>query len=269
MNTIQQPSDSISRRTLTSRQQMKKNFEKRAKRKWLVFFPLLLLLVSYLAIIFLGSIFIDDRKLDELEKLRSNEDFVTMEQMPTYLPEAFLSIEDHRFYYHFGIDPISIARSVVVDIQTGSFAQGGSTITMQLAKNQFLTQEKSIGRKLKEVVIAINLERMYTKDELIEIYLNTIYFGHGTYGIEQAANFYFGDSFLRNTQPQEVLTLSEATTLASLPKGPEIYSPIINPQKAIDRQAIVLKRMEQLGFISPKERRTAAWKSIDELPVLQ
>ncbi|CAM3174126.1 transglycosylase domain-containing protein [Filibacter tadaridae] len=266
MNASHLASETV-RPAIKTRKQIIKERKKFSKKKWLFFYPLLLILITYCAVIAAGSILMDDSKLTELEQIRSSATFVTTEQMPEYVPEAFISIEDHRFYHHLGIDPISMTRALFVDLKTQSFAQGGSTITMQLAKNQFLTQEKSIKRKLKEIIIAINLERMYTKDELVEMYLNTIYFGHGQYGIEQAANFYFGKTFFGDSNSKEPVTLSEAATLASLPKGPEIYSPFKHPEKAFNRQAVVLTRMNDLGIITQTEKEAAVWKSVDELPV--
>ncbi|PWA07069.1 penicillin-binding protein [Pueribacillus theae] len=226
------------------------------KGKWLII-PILLLFAGFMFMAIAGEILVGNEQIAQLEAIKKNESFVPIAELPDYVPQAFVSIEDHRFYHHFGIDSISLARSLLVDLKTLSFAQGGSTITMQLVKNQFLTQDKSIGRKLKEILMAIQIERLYSKEEILEMYLNTIYFGHGTYGLKEAAQLYFD----KNLLGQDTVTLKEAAILAGLPKAPEIYSPIKNPEKASERQAVVLKRMEELGNLTQPEKETAVWKS--------
>lgn len=224
------------------------------KWKWLMI-PGLFLLAAFLLVTVAGERLVGDEQIAQLNALKREENFVPLSQLPDYVPQAFVSIEDHRFYHHVGIDPISLARSLLVDLKTQSFAQGGSTITMQLVKNQFLTQDKSLGRKAKEMLMALQIERHYSKDEILEMYLNTIYFGHGTYGLTEAAQLYFD----KNLIVEDSLTLKEAAILASLPKAPEVYSPLKNPDKTSERQAIVLKKMEEFGHITQEEMDTAAW----------
>ncbi|MEK3889403.1 transglycosylase domain-containing protein [Bacillus sp. FSL K6-3431] len=251
-----------------SREQKQKKRKNMNILKWLIYSVLVIFALCLVTVI-AGEKLTDGEQLAKLEEIRNEPGFVSMGQMPAYLPKAFVSIEDHRFYHHFGVDPISMIRAFIVDVKTRSFAEGGSTITMQLAKNQFLTQEKSINRKFKELLIAIHLDRIYTKEEILEMYLNTIYFGHGKYGIEQAANFYLGKTFQANDLGKETVTLREAAMLASLPKAPEYFSPIKHPEDAFNRQAVVLNRMNELGMITENEKEAAVWKSVDQLPINQ
>ena len=132
---------------------------------------------------------------------------VALKELPPYLPKAFVAIEDRRFYEHFGIDPVGIARAVVRNVTSRGVAQGGSTLTQQLAKNLFLTQERTASRKIQEAILALWLERNYSKDEILELYLNRVYFGAGAYGVEAAAQRYYGKS-ARN------VSLAEAAVLA-------------------------------------------------------
>ncbi|OYD08854.1 transglycosylase domain-containing protein [Paludifilum halophilum] len=191
-----------------------------------------------------------------------DEEYVAVRDMPDYVRQAFIAIEDHRFSSHFGIDPLSLVRALLVDLRAGKMVQGGSTITMQLARNGFLTHEKTMNRKLKEMIIAINLERRYSKAEILGIYLNNIYFGHGEYGIEKAAHLYFGKTIRAHHGRQKTISLSEAAMLAALPKSPELYSPIKNPEKALQRRNLVLKRMAELRMITHEEMETAMEKDL-------
>ncbi|MCM3112451.1 transglycosylase domain-containing protein [Lederbergia lenta] len=259
--------DNVSEKS-ESREQKQKKRRNMNLMKWLIY-PALVIFALCLFTVIAAEKLTDGEQLVKLEEIRNESGFVSIEQMPAYLPKAFVGIEDHRFYDHVGVDPISMVRAFWVDIKTKSFAQGGSTITMQLAKNQFLTQEKSINRKFKELLIAIHLDRIYTKEEILEMYLNTIYFGHGKYGIEEAANFYLGKTLQANDLGEETITLSEAAMLASLPKAPEYFSPIKHPEEAFNRQAVVLNRMNELGMITENEKEAAVWKSLDQLPINQ
>src|SRR3990170_2256069 len=144
--------------------------------------------------------------------------FVPLAQIPKDLRDAVIATEDTRFYSHFGVDPIGIARAVYQNFRRGRIVEGGSTITQQLAKVLFLTPDKSLERKLKEAVLALELERRYTKDRIFEIYLNQIYFGQGAFGVEAAARTYFGKGVTE-------LSLAECALLAGLPKAPATYSP--------------------------------------------
>lgn len=238
--------------------------KKRKGRKLLLGLVCFLVVVYYCSA-FIGSALVDKSKFAAFEDSLNKESVVSVQQMPAYVEDAFVSIEDHRFNYHLGVDPIAIVRAISKDVMSKGYVQGGSTITMQLAKNNFLTNEKSLERKLKELFIAVHLERIYTKEEIMTAYLNTIYFGHGIYGIDEAAHFYFGKTVKENDPNLETITLSEAAMLAALPKAPEHYSPINDPELAISRQAIVLKRMEKLHKISESERLAATWTTIGEM----
>ncbi len=167
---------------------------------------------------------------------------IPLDQIPKYTQQAFIAIEDNRFYEHGGIDYRGTLRALVSTL-SGQEVQGGSTITQQLAKNAFLTQERSIGRKIKEAFIARDLEEKYTKDEIIAMYLNRIYFGQGAYGIESASMYYFG-------KHAKDLTLAESAILAAIPKSPNYYNPFENPKESKERQELVLDQMAKYGFIS-------------------
>ncbi|MBY0533154.1 MAG: PBP1A family penicillin-binding protein [Xanthobacteraceae bacterium] len=170
--------------------------------------------------------------------------------LPKYLPQAFVAIEDRRFYYHFGLDPIGITRAIFVNVLRGRLREGGSTLTQQLAKNLFLTQERTIERKLQEVILAIWLEVKYSKPQILELYLNRVYFGAGAYGVEAAAQRYFGKS-------ARVVTLSEAAMLAGLVKSPSRLSPSRNPDLAQERALLVLAALEEAGYITPEMLKIA------------
>ncbi|HZL39440.1 MAG TPA: PBP1A family penicillin-binding protein [Pseudolabrys sp.] len=173
-----------------------------------------------------------------------------LKEMPGYVPKAFVAIEDRRFYEHYGVDPWGISRALIANILHRGVAQGGSTITQQLAKNLFLTQERTIHRKLQEAMLAIWLERKFTKTQILELYLNRVYFGSGAYGIEQAAQRYFGKSARQ-------LSLPEAAILAGLVKSPSRLAPTRNFDGAEQRAQTVLAAMAELGFISEASSHAA------------
>jgi penicillin-binding protein 1A len=175
---------------------------------------------------------------------------IPLKAMPTYLPKAFVAIEDRRFYHHFGLDPIGLARAAVTNLLHRGVREGGSTLTQQLAKNLFLTQERTISRKIDEVILALGLEAKYSKNQILELYLNRVYFGSGAYGVEAAAQRYFGKS-ARN------VTLGEAAMLAGLVKAPSRLAPTRNPKLARERAALVLAAMVDGGFISPAMAKVA------------
>lgn len=175
---------------------------------------------------------------------------VRLEQLPPYLPEAVIAIEDRRFRSHFGLDPIGLARAVVVNLASGHLVQGGSTLTQQLAKNLFLEPERTIRRKMQELVLSLWLEAKYSKDEILEMYLNRVYLGGGAYGVDAAARRYFGKS-------ARLVTLAEAATLAGLLKAPSRYSPLNNPELAEERAQTVLAAMHETGVISADEAKAA------------
>ncbi len=169
--------------------------------------------------------------------------FVPHYQIPDHVKKAFISVEDIRFYNHPGVDLIGIMRALWHDIKAGGIVEGGSTITQQLARMLFLKPDRSIKRKIKEAALSIQIEKRYTKDEILGMYLNQAYFGTRAYGIEAAAQTYFDKS-------GRSLSIAEAALLASLPKAPSIYSPFKNPQKAKERRTVVLKQMLDHKFIT-------------------
>lgn len=168
---------------------------------------------------------------------------VRIADLPPYLPKAFIAIEDRRFYSHFGIDPYGIFRALLRNLTGGGAMQGGSTLTQQLAKNLFLTQERTFSRKIQEAILALWLEHTYTKNQILELYLNRVYFGAGAYGVEAAAQKYFGHA-ARN------VTLPEAAVLAGLMKAPARLAPNRNPSGAAERAAQVIEAMREEGFIT-------------------
>jgi len=177
--------------------------------------------------------------------------FVPMTRMPRGLLDAIVSIEDERFYSHWGLDLWGIARASVVNLVSRRVKEGGSTLTQQLARTLFLTQERTIQRKIKEALLAFQIERKYKKEEILEMYLNQIYLGHGAYGVEQAARTYFGKHV-------EEMTLPECAMLAGIPRSPTNYSPRVDMARALARRALVLQKMSGLGFITKEEATDAA-----------
>jgi penicillin-binding protein 1A len=177
-------------------------------------------------------------------------DNVALKSLPRYLPQAFIAIEDRRFYSHYGIDPLGIARAAVANILHRGVSQGGSTLTQQLAKNLFLTQERTLQRKLQEVELAFWLEHKYSKNEILELYLNRVYFGSGAYGVDAAAQRYFG-------KPAKAVTLAEAAMLAGLVRSPSRLAPNRNPEGAASRARVVLGAMADAGFITASQAKAA------------
>jgi len=170
--------------------------------------------------------------------------------LPKYVPQAFIAIEDRRFHSHFGVDPIGITRAAVANIMHRGVSQGGSTLTQQLAKNLFLTQERTFNRKLQELVLALWLEQKFSKNEILELYLNRVYFGAGAYGVEAAAQRYFG-------KHAREMSLSEAAMLAGLVRAPSRLAPTRNPTGAQRRAQVVLAAMADAGFITDKTAAAA------------
>ncbi|RUX45061.1 penicillin-binding protein, partial [Mesorhizobium sp. M4A.F.Ca.ET.050.02.1.1] len=180
----------------------------------------------------------------------SGGEAVGLHEMSPYIPEAVVAIEDRRFYSHFGIDPIGLTRAMVTNVLGGHFSQGGSTLTQQLAKNLFLTPDRTLERKVQEVLLALWLEHKHTKDQILEMYLNRVYFGSGAYGVEAASRRYFGKS-------ARDVTLSEAALLAGLLKAPSRLSPARDPKAAEERAQLVLAAMRDEGKIGAKELTSA------------
>lgn len=180
------------------------------------------------------------------EAIRSQDGFTTYDELPPIYIDAVIAAEDKRFESHCGIDPIAIARALWIDLTTLSFKEGGSTITQQIAKNQLFTQEKRMERKAAEVFAVFALEKEYSKKELFELYVNSIYFGSGYYGIHDASRGYFGKD------PRE-LTDYEAVLLAGLPNAPSVYSLNNSVELAQKRMAVVLRRMIKCDKITEEE----------------
>lgn len=173
-----------------------------------------------------------------------------LQDIPKQLRQAFLAAEDDRFYEHPGVDYQGILRAVVHLMKTGERGQGGSTITMQLARNFYLSREKTFARKLNEIFLALKIEQQLSKDNILELYLNKIYLGNRAYGVAAASSVYYGKSL-------ENLDLAQLAMIAGLPKAPSRYNPIINPERAITRRNYVLKRMVELGFVTEADVRWA------------
>ena len=182
----------------------------------------------------------------KVAEIRSLENFTSLEDMPETYVQAVVSVEDHRFYDHFGLDLIAIGRAVVNDIKAGRYVEGGSTITQQLAKNLYFSQEKTMNRKAAEVFLALELEQKYTKDEILELYVNSIYFGDGYYSVGEASEGYFG-------KPASEMNDYECTLLAGVPNAPSKYAPSKNLALAEKRQQKVISRMEACGYITEEE----------------
>lgn len=192
---------------------------------------------------------------DVIEPLREKPNWVKLSQMNRDIPQAVIAIEDHNFYNHGAIAMESIIRAFLVNLSAGEVVQGGSTISQQLVKNVFLTQEQTMSRKAEEVLLALMLEHQYTKDEILEMYLNTTYLGAGATGIKQASRVYF-DKAPGN------LTLAEAAVIASLPYAPSALNPLQYTAACKKRQLLVLQEMQRYGFISQTQYNEAKSQSI-------
>jgi penicillin-binding protein 2A len=261
----------MSKKEKTSSRTKNDNGEKQKKWKRPLKFILVLILIIFIAALVYSGVILSkdynmdesalavdmnskvyDREGNEISNLYSgeNREVVTLNTLPEHLKNAFIYTEDKRFESHFGVDPKGILRAVWIDVKTLSLAEGASTITQQLVKNAFLTNDKTITRKLKEALIAINIERHYSKDQILEMYLNRIYFGHGAYGVQAASELYF------NKDASE-LNIAESAMLASLPKAPNSYSPFRNPEKAGERRTLVLSLLKENNIITATEEEEA------------
>lgn len=189
-----------------------------------------------------------------------NREIVRLEDISDDLVQAFIAIEDRRFYDHFGIDLYGTARAIWINMRNMAKVQGASTISQQLARNLYLNHERTWNRKIKEAIYALQLEMNFSKKDILELYLNTVYFGHSLYGVETAAQAYFGKS-ARN------LTLAESALLAGVPKGALYYSPYYNPENAKKRQQVVLQAMVETGAISQAEAKAAMAEPLDYKPL--
>ena len=183
---------------------------------------------------------------------------VNLDELPPYLPDALLATEDRRFYSHFGVDPRGLLRAIVTNIEAGHLVQGGSTITQQLAKNVFLTPDRTVRRKGQEVLLALWLEHSLTKQQILTLYLNRVYFGAGTYGVDAAARKYFG-------KPAAKVSPFEAAMLAGMVKAPSRYNPLVDPKRATDRAKQVLASMVDAGYLSDGDANRAIAQGVANL----
>lgn len=178
-----------------------------------------------------------------IDPIRQNPQWTSLKSMSQDIPRALIAIEDHDFYNHGAIAVEGVLRALLVNITAGEVVQGGSTITQQFVKNVFLSHEQSLERKIEEAILSLMLEDNYTKDEILELYLNTTYFGAGANGIKQAANKYFGKA-------PSALSLAEAAVIAALPYAPSALNPLENPLECKKRQQLVLAAMHKYGMIN-------------------
>jgi len=184
-----------------------------------------------------------DTKIEEIKK---DEEYIVYNELPEKYITAVTDVEDQRFFSHSGIDIISIGRAIITNIQEKGIVQGGSTITQQVAKNMYFTQEKSFVRKVAELFVVYDLEKNYTKEDIFELYVNISYFGDGYYGIGEASIGYL------KKLPKD-MTLSECTLLAGIPNAPSVYAPTRNPDLALERQKQVINKMAAQGDLTEKE----------------
>ena len=183
---------------------------------------------------------------EKVEQIRDEPGYTAMDQLPQTYIDAVAAVEDHRFRKHHGVDIISIGRAIKINIMAGELKEGGSTITQQLAKNMYFTQSKELVRKIAETFMALRIERDYSKDEIMELYVNTIYFGDGYYGIRAASEGYYG------VEPRD-LSDWQCTMLAGIPNAPSVYAPTVNPDLAAERQQYVIEKMKEYGFMDDSD----------------
>ena len=187
-----------------------------------------------------------------LEEIRSKPNYTTLDELPQIYLDAVIAVEDQRFYSHPGFDLLAMGRALWNDLRAGAFIEGGSTITQQLAKNLYFSQEKRLVRKVAEVFMALKLEQICSKEDILELYLNSIYFGAGCYCVYDASMTYFG------VAPGE-MDASQATLLAGIPNAPSVYAPTENPDLARQRQAQVLDQMVACGMLTQSEAEGMVW----------
>ena len=183
---------------------------------------------------------------EKIQSITAKENYAKIEEVPQMYIDAVISVEDHRFYKHNGIDLIAIGRAIVNDIKALEFVEGGSTITQQLAKNIYFTQEKEITRKVAEVFMSFEIEKNYDKDKILELYFNTSYYGDGYYTVKEACKGYFHKELNKMTD-------NECILLAGIPNAPSVYSPTKNPELARQRQKQVINKMIEYGTLTQKE----------------
>lgn len=185
--------------------------------------------------------------MDEVIKpIQAKSDYRTLDSFGNYLPQAIIAVEDHDFYQHSAISIDSIIRAAMINSSAGEILQGGSTLTQQLVKNLFLSSEQTLSRKIFEAMLALIMENKYSKDQILELYLNSIYFGMDCTGVCQASDKLFGKF-------PSTLRLEEAALIAGLPNAPDMLNPFVNPKAAKERQIIVLEAMQTYGFINQNQ----------------
>lgn len=219
---------------------------------------ILLILIIIVTIIILNGYKLYETTISEIslenkiEQIKSEDTYISIQDVPDYYKNAIIAVEDHRFKEHGAIDFIAIARAIWSNVKAKELNEGGSTITQQVAKNMyFITEDDFVSRKIAEIFVAIDLEKNYSKDDILELYMNTIYFGEGYYGIKEAANGYY------DKEPKD-MNLYEATMLAGVPNAPSVYAPTINPDLAKSRQGKVLRSMVEYGYLSQEEADTVS-----------
>ena len=222
------------------------------------FIKRLLLLILVIVIIVGSVVFFNGYKLykttldslslsNKISEIKNEDSYVSINEVPKDYINAIIAVEDHRFREHGAIDVIALLRATISNIQAKEFNEGGSTITQQVAKNlYFISEDDVVSRKIAEALVAFDLEKDYSKDDILEFYMNTIYFGEGYYGIKEASNGYY------KKEPKD-MTLAESTMLAGVPNAPSVYAPTINPDLAKSRQGKVLRSMVEYGYISQEE----------------
>ena len=210
----------------------------------------LILIILSISAIYIGQGYkmyknaLDDKPLEEMvQEIRSQKSYTKISNIPDIYKDAVIAVEDHRFYDHKGIDIIAIGRALLNDIRARELVEGGSTITQQLAKNMYFTQDKTLTRKIAEVFMAKKIESNYNKEEILELYVNYIYYGSGYYDIKSASLGYF------DKEPQD-LTEGESIMLAGIPNAPSVYNPKVSPKLARERQKQVIDKMIKYGKLS-------------------
>ena len=222
-------------------------------KKLLKILIILLLIGRSIALLFVGKGYkmykeaIENVPLEEkVQEIQSKESYTEYSELPEMYINAVISVEDKRFLKHGGIDIIAIGRAVVNDLRTMSYAEGGSTITQQLAKNMYFTQDKIMERKVAEVFMAWEIEKNYSKEDIFELYVNSIYFGDGYYTVKEACKGYFNKDISEMTD-------YECIMLAGIPNAPSVYAPTVNPELAKQRQRQVMDKMIENGYLTEEE----------------
>jgi len=213
----------------------------------------ILIIISLICIYLIGtgySIYRQALKEQSLEQkvneIREKYDYTKINEVPDIYKKAVIAVEDHRFYKHKGVDPISIGRAIVRDISAMSFVEGGSTLTQQLCKNIYFTQEKKMERKVAEVFMAFEIENNYSKDEILELYINTSFYGDNCYTVKEASRHYFGKEPIDMTDYESIM-------LAGVPNAPSVYAPTVNLELAKQRQRQVLSKMVKYEYLTQEE----------------